>query len=108
MRRFGPALLYATEGFESFNFLIRLRSVHSNRHAPSTDIAEAFSLLHAIRHLVSGGYVFVKSDLPVEGEWRQAGDGVLGLMEDPIFCHMMGMDGIVDTRDLGECAECVA
>lgn len=102
IRRFGPALLYATEGFESFNFLIRLRSVHSNRHAPSTDITEAFSLLHAVRHLVSGGVVPIKTDPAESMEWRQAGDGVLALMDDPIFRHMMGMDGIIDTGDVGE------
>nr|VWO97023.1 Uncharacterized protein [Ganoderma boninense] len=102
VRRFGPALLYATEGFESFNFLIRLRSVHSNRQAPSTDIAEAFSLLHAVRHLVSGGYVPVNTetaDGPIE--WWQAGDGVLALLANPIFQHMMGMDGVIDTGEVG-------
>ncbi|KAJ6583660.1 hypothetical protein B0H10DRAFT_2168146 [Mycena sp. CBHHK59/15] len=34
IRRFGPAMLFATEGFESFNAIIRSCSVHSNRHAP--------------------------------------------------------------------------
>ncbi|KAH9946550.1 hypothetical protein B0H21DRAFT_822615 [Amylocystis lapponica] len=43
IRRFGPAALYSTEGFESYNLVIRLRSIHSNRHAPSDDIAENFS-----------------------------------------------------------------
>ncbi|KAL6307553.1 hypothetical protein BKA93DRAFT_727298, partial [Sparassis latifolia] len=46
------------EGFESYNFIIRLRSVHSNRHAPSHDIAKVFSFLHAVRHLTSGGFVY--------------------------------------------------
>jgi hypothetical protein len=27
---FGPAMLYATETFETFNFVIRARSIHSN------------------------------------------------------------------------------
>ncbi|KAI0054859.1 hypothetical protein BV25DRAFT_1766987, partial [Artomyces pyxidatus] len=56
IRRFGPAILYATEAFESYNFVIRLRSINSNRHTPSIDIARAFNHLHAVRHLVSGGY----------------------------------------------------
>ncbi|KAJ3920045.1 hypothetical protein F5877DRAFT_89667 [Lentinula edodes] len=38
IRRFGPAILYATEGFESFNAIIRDHSVHSNHQAPSRDI----------------------------------------------------------------------
>ncbi|TFY59665.1 hypothetical protein EVJ58_g5640 [Rhodofomes roseus] len=56
IKRFGPALLCSTEGFESYNAVIRLRSIHSNRHAPSKDIAEAFSFLHAVRHL----YAFIQ------------------------------------------------
>ncbi|KAJ7884797.1 hypothetical protein B0H14DRAFT_2564195 [Mycena olivaceomarginata] len=62
IRRFGPLILYATESFESINLVIRLRSIHSTKHAPSVDIATAFSHLHAIRHLVSGGYVLVDED----------------------------------------------
>lgn len=30
IRRFGPAILFATEAFESFNAIIRAKSVHSN------------------------------------------------------------------------------
>ncbi|KAI6144442.1 hypothetical protein BKA82DRAFT_78165, partial [Pisolithus tinctorius] len=33
--RFGPAILFATEGFESYNAVIRDHSIHSNRQAPS-------------------------------------------------------------------------
>ncbi|KAI0310881.1 hypothetical protein OF83DRAFT_1026280, partial [Amylostereum chailletii] len=36
---FGPAMLFATEGFESFNAIIRAHSVHSNHQACSRDIA---------------------------------------------------------------------
>ncbi|KAK7464119.1 hypothetical protein VKT23_006283 [Stygiomarasmius scandens] len=39
IKRFGPAMLFATEGFESYNAIIRASSIHSNRHAPSKDIA---------------------------------------------------------------------
>ncbi|KAJ7857099.1 hypothetical protein B0H14DRAFT_2578514 [Mycena olivaceomarginata] len=55
IRRFGPAILFATEAFESFNAIIRAKSVHSNRHAPSRDIARAFAQGNRIRHLLSGG-----------------------------------------------------
>ena len=55
-RRFGPAILFATEAFESFNAIIRAKSVHSNRHAPSRDIAQAFAQGNRIRHLLSGGF----------------------------------------------------
>ncbi|KAJ7340738.1 hypothetical protein DFH08DRAFT_811931 [Mycena albidolilacea] len=62
VRRFGPLILYATKSFESYNLVIRLRSIHSTKHAPSLDIGTVFSHLHAIRHLVSGGYVHRDTD----------------------------------------------
>ena len=94
IRRFGPATLCSTEGFESYNFIIRLRSVHSNRHAPSKDIANSFSFLHAVRHLVSGGWYHRNSvgerlDMP-----RQAGDGVLSLLQDDVLVNLLGMNGL--------------
>ncbi|KAK7007194.1 hypothetical protein R3P38DRAFT_3325581 [Favolaschia claudopus] len=62
IRRFGPAILFATEAFESFNAVIRAKSVHSNRHAPSRDIARAFAQGNRIRHLLSGG-LFMESEI---------------------------------------------
>ncbi|RDX50747.1 hypothetical protein OH76DRAFT_1463653 [Lentinus brumalis] len=56
IRRFGPAMLFATEGFESFNAVIRSHSIHSNHRAPSRDIALAMAQSNRIRHLLSGGY----------------------------------------------------
>ncbi|KZT19673.1 hypothetical protein NEOLEDRAFT_1158985 [Neolentinus lepideus HHB14362 ss-1] len=94
--RFGPAILYATETFESYNLVIRLRSIHSPRHAPSLNIARAFAHLHAVRHLVSGGYITHDED----GDWLpsplQAGPSVRALMEDPAFCEFMCMEGLDD------------
>ncbi|KAJ3558207.1 hypothetical protein NP233_g11552 [Leucocoprinus birnbaumii] len=55
IRRFGPAILFATESFESFNAQIRSLSVASNRQAPSRDIALGFALKNRVRHLLSGG-----------------------------------------------------
>ncbi|KAI0259692.1 hypothetical protein BC834DRAFT_806373, partial [Gloeopeniophorella convolvens] len=54
IRRFGPAVLFATEAFESFNAVIRAKSIHSNRLAPSRDIAIAFAHNNRVRHLLSG------------------------------------------------------
>ncbi|KDQ05660.1 hypothetical protein BOTBODRAFT_182352 [Botryobasidium botryosum FD-172 SS1] len=56
IKRFGPAMLFATEGFESFNAIIRAASVHSNRHAPSRDIAHVMARGNRVRHLLSGGF----------------------------------------------------
>ncbi|KAJ3859245.1 hypothetical protein EV359DRAFT_86638 [Lentinula novae-zelandiae] len=62
IRHFGPAILYAAEGFESFNAVIRDYSVHSNRQAPSRDIAWGFARCNRNRHLLSKG-VFLRPDL---------------------------------------------
>ncbi|KAJ3877317.1 hypothetical protein F5051DRAFT_440725 [Lentinula edodes] len=58
IRCFGPAVLYATEGFESFNAIIRDHSVHSNHQAPSRDIGRGFAQCSRIRHLLHGGVFF--------------------------------------------------
>ncbi|KAI9430425.1 hypothetical protein H4582DRAFT_2113848 [Lactarius indigo] len=46
-------ILFATESFESFNAIIRAKSIHSNRLAPSRDIALAFAHNNRVRHLIS-------------------------------------------------------
>ncbi|KAF8148334.1 hypothetical protein K438DRAFT_1625608, partial [Mycena galopus ATCC 62051] len=56
IKQFGPAMLFATEGFESFNAIIRSCSVHSNRHAPSLDIASKMARGNRVRHLLSQGF----------------------------------------------------
>ncbi|PBK63272.1 hypothetical protein ARMSODRAFT_1024021 [Armillaria solidipes] len=60
VRRFGPAMLFVTEAFESLNAIIRAKSVHSNRHAPSRDIGHAFAQGNQVRHLLSGGLFLLK------------------------------------------------
>ena len=56
VRRFGPPMLFATEGFESFNAVIRSHSIHSNHRAPSRDIAAGMAHHNRIRHFLSGGF----------------------------------------------------
>jgi len=91
IRRFGPAILFATEAFESFNAVIRAKSVHSNRQAPSRDIGLAFAQGNRIRHLLSGGYFIpVDSSFPspthtvisttTTDMWRTIGHGPQQLM----------------------------
>ncbi|KAJ3739985.1 hypothetical protein DFH05DRAFT_1406273 [Lentinula detonsa] len=80
IRRFGPAMLFATESFESYNAIIRTRSVHSNRHAPSKDIANAMARSNRVRHLLNGGLFWVPSD-------RVSDIGSL-LMPDTIYQRM--------------------
>lgn len=101
IRRFGPLILYATESFESFNLVIRLRSIHSSKHAPSLDIATAFSHLHAVRHLVSGGYV-LEDENGNRIAPRQAGPEVLALLNDEEFLGYMSMTGLSNTNKIGK------
>ncbi|KAG8759812.1 hypothetical protein FRC11_001359 [Ceratobasidium sp. 423] len=56
IKRFGPAILFSTERFESFHGVFRAGSVHSNRLAPSRDISEYFVGLDRMKHICSGGY----------------------------------------------------
>ncbi|KAJ4497274.1 hypothetical protein C8R41DRAFT_760050, partial [Lentinula lateritia] len=60
IRRFGPAMLFATEAFESYNAIIRAKSVHSNRHAPSKDIAHSMAQGNRLCHLLDGGLFWFK------------------------------------------------
>ena len=79
IRRFGPAILFATEAFESFNAIIRVKSIHSNRQAPSRDIALAFAQANRIRHLLSGGFFLPNDIFPSSGNlprpdmWKSIG-----------------------------------
>ncbi|EMD30756.1 hypothetical protein CERSUDRAFT_101018 [Gelatoporia subvermispora B] len=101
VRRFGPPILYATEGFESFNLVIRLRSINSNRHAPSIDIAHAFDYVHAVRHLVSGGLVWKNTEGQNMFVSRAAGVEICRLVEDKQFVKMMCMHGLFAARPEG-------
>ncbi|KAI0265464.1 hypothetical protein BC834DRAFT_989217, partial [Gloeopeniophorella convolvens] len=66
--------------------------VHSNRQAPSKDIAFAMSFTHATRHLVSGG--FVQDPTAPNGPPRQAGDGVLALASKDTFSQHIGLKSL--------------
>ncbi|KAF8164203.1 hypothetical protein BJ912DRAFT_1150335 [Pholiota molesta] len=101
IRRFGPAVLFATESFESFNAVIRAKSVHSNRLAPSRDIALAFAQGNRIRHLLSGGYFPKSKELDLasskQSDWIAAGAGPKNLIAaDNTLGHYLGIP--IDTE----------
>ena len=67
IRCFKPAILFVTEAFESFNAIIRAKSIHSNRQATSRDIALAFAQANRIRYLLSGGF-FLPNDISLSAD----------------------------------------
>ncbi|KAI7966088.1 hypothetical protein MJO29_001836 [Puccinia striiformis f. sp. tritici] len=58
IQRFGPASLFATEKFESFNGIVRENSIHSNRLSPGRDIAIAFCDAKIMRLLMSEAQLY--------------------------------------------------
>lgn len=85
IRRFGPAIRFSTEVFESFNAVFRQCSTHSNRQAPSRDIAKQFGHMERLKHTVCGGYWYDK------GEIFRAGKGIIALKdENPILRQYLG------------------
>jgi hypothetical protein len=87
IRRFGPAVRFATEVFECYNTVFRMSSVLSNHLAPSRDIAHKNVDLDRIKHFLSGGYWW---DDQGQG-WRHAGDGVSEILKkSPIIQRHLG------------------
>ncbi|KAJ7135241.1 hypothetical protein C8R43DRAFT_1089512 [Mycena crocata] len=54
--RFGPPILYATEGFEGWNSVFHLCSILSNHQAPSHDIGVTLADMERFKHQASGGW----------------------------------------------------
>ncbi|KIJ42514.1 hypothetical protein M422DRAFT_48162 [Sphaerobolus stellatus SS14] len=102
IRCFGPAMLFATEAFESFNAVIRERSMHSNHQAPSRDIARSLAHANQVHHLLSqAAFLHCKATLryksgnpiltvqeshnPQVSDWVNVGEGPLSLLSIKTF-----------------------
>ncbi|KAJ7913831.1 hypothetical protein B0H13DRAFT_2232248 [Mycena leptocephala] len=116
IRRFGPAMLFATEGFESFNAIIRACSIHSNRHAPSRDIAARMARGNRLRHLLSATPVSTSTsnmDTPwmqvslselENATWVTAGSRPLALLDLNSFgSRLLGLLQSEDRKITGTC-----
>ncbi|KAJ6488399.1 hypothetical protein DFH09DRAFT_1105629 [Mycena vulgaris] len=77
IRRFGPAILYATEGFEAWNAISRLCSVLSSHQAPSHDIGVTLADMERFKHQVSGGWWKPQGSQ----EYIQAGGEVISFLD---------------------------
>jgi hypothetical protein len=90
-------MIFATEGFESFNAIIRCASIHSNRHAPSKDIAERMAKGNRIRHLLAGGFFRVADSAGRSVKWHHVGPAPMGLLEIMSFGDdILGLNRPVD------------
>ncbi|OAV97120.1 hypothetical protein PTTG_26146 [Puccinia triticina 1-1 BBBD Race 1] len=55
---FGPASLFSTKKFKSFNSVLRKSSIHSNKQGPGKDIATSFSDYEALRFILCGSVFY--------------------------------------------------
>lgn len=87
IRRFGPAILFSTERYESFNHVYRLASIYSNRQAPSRDSCQLFAAQDHVKHIVTGGFW----NDPLAKKWVKAGPTIIRYINDhPHQCHLLG------------------
>ncbi|CAH7668641.1 hypothetical protein PPACK8108_LOCUS3167 [Phakopsora pachyrhizi] len=87
--RFGPASLFATEKFESYNGVVRQASIHSNRQSPSQDIANSFMNFSAIRYCLSGGNCISKTNVSIVSPSYQVKNL---LLKNPTIQNLLGLD----------------
>ncbi|OJD09947.1 hypothetical protein ACJ73_10004 [Blastomyces percursus] len=74
--RFGPAVGFSTERFESYNAVFRKSSIYSNRLNPSRDIAYAHSSQERMKYMLLGGFLNGATS-----EWKRAGYCVLNCIK---------------------------
>ncbi|KAI8453542.1 hypothetical protein BY996DRAFT_6431484 [Phakopsora pachyrhizi] len=87
--QFGPASLFATEKFESYNGVVCQASIHSNRQSPSRDIANNFLNYSALRYCFSGGYLQTESSRPNISPSYQVKNL---LLNTPSIQNLLGLD----------------
>ncbi|KAG1749584.1 hypothetical protein EDD22DRAFT_958012 [Suillus occidentalis] len=88
IRRFGPAIVFSTERYESFNHVFRLSCIYSNRQAPSRDSCKTFSRQDIMKHITTGGYWY---DSTVK-TWVRGGEMVLGYFDEhPEQARLLGI-----------------
>ena len=87
IRRFGPATLFSTERYESFNHVFRLASIYSNRQAPSRDACQLFAAQDHVKHIVTGGFW----NNPLVRKWVKAGPAITEYINNhPHQCRLLG------------------
>ncbi|KAG8927112.1 hypothetical protein FRC02_008455 [Tulasnella sp. 418] len=89
IQRFGPALLFSTERYESFNAVFRLSCILSNRHSPSRDSSITFAYQDIIKHIATGGWWYSESDQ----RWIHAGHRVTDhIIHHAEYAKLLGLN----------------
>ncbi|KAH7903987.1 hypothetical protein BJ138DRAFT_1019772 [Hygrophoropsis aurantiaca] len=88
IRRFGPAIIFSTERYESFNHVFRLSCIYSNRQAPSRDTCIIFARQDVLKHIATGGYWHDES----HHKWVQGGSAIANYLEEhPAQGRLLGL-----------------
>ena len=88
IRQFGPAVLYSTEHYKSFNAVFHFSSIYSNHLTPSCDIARSFTSMDSVKHVVTGGFW---SD-EWTGQWLRASSNILNhILHHPYHTALVGL-----------------
>ena len=89
IRRFGPAIIFSTERYESFNHVFRLTCIHSSHQGPSHDTCRTFAWFDILKHIITGGFWYERDSQ----KWIRAGPFVLNfLSEHPAQARLLGID----------------
>jgi hypothetical protein len=92
---FGPAILFSSEHFKSFNKVFCVASVMSNRLSPSHDIVIYFGDLGCVRHVATVGWWKDSKS----GKWvRSSEDLRLHLRNQPEHACLLGVPVPVDVQ----------
>ncbi|KAG1855245.1 hypothetical protein F4604DRAFT_2042442 [Suillus subluteus] len=88
IRRFGPAIVFYTERYESFNHVFRLSCIYSNRQALSRDTCKTFARQDIMKHITTGGYWYD----PTVRKWVRGGEMILGYFDEhPEQARLLGI-----------------
>jgi len=88
IRRFGPAVMFSTERYESYNAVFRAASIYSNKLAPSRDIGWIFACMDRVKHIVTGGWWYD----PLNHRWTCASSKILEyVQQNPQYLVFVGL-----------------
>ncbi|KAF7974716.1 hypothetical protein HWV62_11375 [Athelia sp. TMB] len=95
IRRFGPAILFSTERYESYNAVFRGASIYSNKLAPSRDIAWSFAGIDRVKHIATGGWWKDHRT----AKWTHASSNILRhIAENPRHAYLLGLPSKVSLQ----------